>query len=84
MIRKTGRFDNIDSAVIISSVSKAVQNTADDDSRIFVVEISSFRNHCDFIFLLKVHNFISAKLCKTHGKNEVYLCSFYQFMVLGS
>ena len=41
---KTGRFDNIDSAVIISSVSKAVQNckfftvlyglayTADDDS----------------------------------------------------
>ena len=26
LILKTGRFDNIDSAVIISSLSKAVQN----------------------------------------------------------
>ena len=32
VIFKNGRFDNIDSPVIMNSVSKAVQNSADDDS----------------------------------------------------
>ena len=32
VICKTGRFDNIESAAILSSVSKAVQNSTDDDS----------------------------------------------------
>ena len=49
---KTGRFDNINSAVIISSVCVlyCLAYTADDDSWIYVVEMSSFEIYSGFIF----------------------------------
>ena len=57
VIHKTGRFDNVDSAVIINTVSKAIQNckhcfayTADDDSSIYVVKTSSFKTVTADIF----------------------------------
>ena len=54
VILKTGRFDNIDSTVIISSVSKMAYTRLmnDDDSSIYVVEMSSFKNeaYCGFAF----------------------------------
>ena len=57
---KTGRFDNIDSAVIINSVSKAVlfllsfAYSADDDSWIYIVETYSLKIYCGFIFLVRI------------------------------
>ena len=59
IIFKTGRFDNIDSVVIIRSLSMtanlisvlySLAHTADDDSRIYVVETSRFRHYRGFIF----------------------------------
>ena len=46
VVLMTGHFDRIDSAVIISSVSKAVQQLkeTDDNSGIYVVETSSYKN----------------------------------------
>ena len=41
----TGRFDSIDSAVILSSTRKA-----NDDSWTYVVETFSNKNYSDFIF----------------------------------
>ena len=63
VIRKTGRFDNVDSAVIISRVTQCKSESfvlifgqsclhCNDDSRIYAVETSSFKNYCSF-FLLK-------------------------------
>ena len=56
VILKAGRFDNIASAVIISNVSKAVQNTnavqntAADDRGIYLVKTSSFKTFGSLIF----------------------------------
>ena len=50
IVLKTGRFDIIDSAVIISSVSKAVQITLlMTTAECMSVETFSFQNYCGFI-----------------------------------
>ena len=64
VIRKTGRFDNVDSAVIVSRVTQSKSESfvlifgqsclhCYDDSRIYAVETSSFKNYGSF-FLLKL------------------------------
>ena len=51
LILKTGRFDDIDSAVIISSVDKAVQNKTESfmmTANSMLSKPSSFRSYCGF------------------------------------
>ena len=70
VIRKTGRFDYIDSAIIISSICKVVLNhmtklfayTADDDRWTCVVETSRFASLALFSFFNYFHPIVTASI----------------------